>query len=64
MQYQNVILVLSNGRRLKFTGPAQLSKEEVLRSRVIDIEITEPCDLPNNCTFSEIEYKQDDQSSK
>lgn len=65
MQYQNVILVLSDGRRLKFTGPAQLTPQETVNVRVVDIEITEPHELPDNCTLVEMHTleKKNEQSS-
>lgn len=48
-QIQTVTLVLSDGRRLYFTGRYQADPAILDTLRVTDVLLSEPLDLPSNC---------------
>ena len=50
-QYQNITLVLADGRRIKAVARAFCSEQEIEMIRVVDIEITDPSPLPLGYEF-------------
>jgi len=46
-RYQSVIITLSNGDKVTFTGPEQVSEGDMIRS----IQFTEAFDLPGDMEF-------------
>lgn len=50
-EWQTIVLILDDGRRATFTGPAQLNEND----KVVKVEITEPRPLPVDCNFGRIE---------
>lgn len=52
--YQNVILVMADGRKLEFTGKVQLDTEKEEDRKVVDILITKPAPLPNGAKWGTV----------
>lgn len=55
--FQTVILTLTDGRRVKYTGRAQIDPDDG-DARVVGIEITRPVPLPDGCKWDDIKGKQ------
>ena len=51
--YQTVTLVLSDGRRVTYTGRAQIGVDESVK--VVDIIVSVPKPLPSGMTWDQLE---------
>ena len=54
--YQSVILILQNGNKYVFTGPAIPSEEDII---VETLQITKACELPEGIDFSAMPTEQE-----
>lgn len=53
---QEVTLTLDDGRKLRFSGPAQVGMDEVTNGglRVVDIAFSQPIPLPPGATWGKV----------
>ena len=62
---QAVIMTLTDGRKVTFTGPAQVSEaDQIAGVRVRNIVFSEPQDLPCDYHFEVIERKNQNGDSR
>lgn len=55
-QYQNVTIVLDNGKRGTFTGSVLVSKKDQKKGvRIIEVLFNPPEELPAGCTLEVVE---------
>ena len=56
MKAQNLILILEDGREIVATVPEFIKHGEILN--VMKIRISEPYELPEGCTWEELDCKE------
>lgn len=56
-QYQTVWISFNDGTKHPFTGKAIVWPDDMPLKRIVDIAFSVPRDLPDGCSFEEIETK-------